>query len=94
MSLHSKVLDRHVNGHMVEAQKGSSVIEDVDEETFVRFIQWAYNGYYSAADFNVETEPISSDPPNEDQNVPNATSHPEYGEVEDAPGMEEPYDHG
>ena len=45
-----------INGHMAEAQKGFAVIEDFDEDTFARFIQWAYNGYYSAAEYELDIE--------------------------------------
>ena len=39
---------------MSEAQKGFAVIKDVDRDTFLRFIQWAYNGYYDARQFKVD----------------------------------------
>ena len=55
VSRHSKPLDRMINGHMSEAQKGFAVIKDVDEGTFVRFIQWAYNGYYEAGEFKIDS---------------------------------------
>ena len=45
-----------INGHMAEAQKGFAIIEDVGDDTFVRFIQWAYNGYYDAAKYELDTE--------------------------------------
>ena len=45
---------------MAEAQTGFAVIEDVDEGTFVRFIQWAYNGYYDAAEYELDLEPPKS----------------------------------
>ena len=48
----SKPLDRMINGHMSEAQEGFAEIKDVDEGTFVRFIQWAFSGDYEAADLN------------------------------------------
>ena len=51
VSSHSKPLDRMINGHMEEAQKGFATLKDVDTGTFVRFIEWAYRGYYTAADF-------------------------------------------
>ena len=44
-----------INGYMSEAQKGFAVIKDVDEGTFVRFIQWAYNGYYEAGEFKIDS---------------------------------------
>ena len=55
VSRHSKPLDRMINGYMSEAQKGFAVIKDVDEGTFVRFIQWAYNGYYEAGEFKIDS---------------------------------------
>ena len=36
---------------MAEAQKGFATLEDVDTGTFVRFIEWAHRGYYTAAGF-------------------------------------------
>lgn len=40
-----------MNGHMAEAQKGFATLQDVDECTFGRFIEWAYKGFYTAAEF-------------------------------------------
>ncbi len=46
-----------MNGHMAEAQKGFATLEDVEYGTFVRFIEWAHRGYYTAAKFKtVKTE--------------------------------------
>lgn len=56
VSLHSKPLDRLMNGYMGEAQKGFATLPDVDEATFVRFIEWAYKGYYTAAEFSTVEE--------------------------------------
>ena len=59
-----------INGHMAEAQKGFAIIEDVGDDTFVRFIQWAYNGYYDAAKYVLDLEsPNSSDNEKNDTNV-------------------------
>lgn len=44
----SKPLERLMNGGMCEAQNGEAVLKDVDEQTFARFCQWAYVGYYTA----------------------------------------------
>ena len=41
---------------MVEAQEGFAALEDVDEATFIRFIEWAHKGYYTAAEFVQERE--------------------------------------
>ena len=55
---------------MVEAQKGFAIIEDVGDDTFVRFIQWAYNGYYDAAKYVLDLEsPNSSDNEKNDTTV-------------------------
>lgn len=56
VSLHSKPLDRMMNGHMAEAQKGFAILEDVDKNTFVRFIEWAHKKYYTAANFTTVLE--------------------------------------
>ncbi|KAL2036743.1 hypothetical protein N7G274_010538 [Stereocaulon virgatum] len=60
VSRNSKPLGRLINGPMAEAQQGFAVIDDVDEGTFVRFIQWAYNGYYDAAKH--ENDPMLRSP--------------------------------
>ena len=61
VSQHSKPLDRLMNGSMTEAQNGFAVLEDVDADTFIRFTQWAYRGYYSAASISTQKE-SSHDP--------------------------------
>ncbi|KAI9808038.1 MAG: hypothetical protein M1827_007544 [Pycnora praestabilis] len=60
VSRYSNPLDRMINGQMAEAQKGFAVLEEVDEGTFERFIEWAYKGYYTVANFELEA---SSPPP-------------------------------
>lgn len=39
---------------MAEAQKVFAVLEEIDEGIFGRFIEWAYKGYYTAANFDLE----------------------------------------
>ncbi|KAK7957986.1 hypothetical protein PG988_012834 [Apiospora saccharicola] len=39
-----------LDGHMKEAKEGRVTWDDVDDETFVRFIQWAYTEDYSTAE--------------------------------------------
>ncbi|KAK4445485.1 hypothetical protein QBC34DRAFT_384284 [Podospora aff. communis PSN243] len=46
----SPVLDRLVNGEFNEAQCRESRLEDIEEETFIRFIEYAYTGSYGDAD--------------------------------------------
>ena len=68
VSSHSVPLDRMINGQMVEAQEGFAVLEEVDKGTFERFIEWAYNGYYTAADFELKaTSPASPDSSSKEQ---------------------------
>ena len=74
VSLHSKPLDRMMNGSMTEAQEGFATLEDVDEGTFVRFIEWAHKGYYTAANFST---PISSPPAPTSQSVEEAVPTPQ-----------------
>ena len=51
-----------INGYMSEAQEGFAELKEVDEGTFVRFIQWAYNGYYDAGEFKIdEPDPTLSE---------------------------------
>ena len=38
-----------IHGSMVEAKQGFATLEDVDLDTFLRFVQWLYHGYYDAA---------------------------------------------
>ena len=87
VSRHSKPLDRMINGHMTEAQSGFAVIEDVDEGTFVRFIQWAYNGYYEAGEFKIDS-------PTADSTSPNGKMGSEPYLKKLAPGAEGPYPEG
>ena len=64
---------------MAEAQKGFATMNDVDTGTFVRFIEWAHRGYYTAAGFTfVEYE------------SPCASSSQSHHEVTPAP--QEEYD--
>ena len=86
VSLHSKPLERRMNGSMTEAQEGFATLEDVDEWTFVRFIEWAHKGYYTA-------------PAPRSQNVEEAVPVPEEAFPETGPLAEvasaepaEPYD--
>ena len=67
VSLYSKPLDRMINGHMAEAQRGFATLEDVDTGTFVRFIEWAHRGYYTAAEFTaveIESPPTATNQDN------------------------------
>ena len=64
----SEPLNSTINGNWAEKQEGFAVLTDVDKGTFLRFAQWAYNGYYTPASFSIK--------PNENQmsNSPDGTS--------------------
>lgn len=47
---HSKPLSKLVNGQMIEAKEGCACLEDVDEDTFTRFGQYAYTLDYPVPD--------------------------------------------
>lgn len=72
VSLHSKPLDRMIHAPVAEAQKGFATLGFVDEGTFVRFIEWAHKGYYTAADFTTDEvpSPRTSGNQNHDEVVP------------------------
>ena len=41
-----------MNNGMSETHMGRAVLEDEDVATFARFIDWAYAGFYKAAEFS------------------------------------------
>jgi hypothetical protein len=47
----SKALDILINGPMGEASEGKATFEDIEEDTFIRFCQFAYTGDYTTPDF-------------------------------------------
>jgi hypothetical protein len=46
---HSAPLARLINGSMCEAKDGIVILDDVDEQTFIRFCEYAYMGDYTPA---------------------------------------------
>ena len=89
VSRNSKPLDRMINGYMSEAQKGFAVIKDVDEGTFVRFIQWAYNGYYEAGEFKIDSP--RADSALSEENMAGEPYLEELAPAAEASYPEEPY---
>lgn len=49
-----------INGHLSEAHQGFAVLEEVEKDTFVRFIRWVYSKDYPALQHTVIVEPPSS----------------------------------
>lgn len=55
--IHAELVSDHSKPLYRKASKGFATLEDVDTGTFVRFIEWAHRGYYTAAEFTtVEIE--------------------------------------
>ena len=50
VSRYSKPLDRLMKGGMSEAQKGVAVLQEVGQDTFARFVEWAYQGHYTSGE--------------------------------------------
>ena len=49
MSRHSKPLSAKI-----KARNDFTIIDGVDKDTFARFIEWAYKGYYTAAEYWID----------------------------------------
>ena len=65
-----------INGHLLEAKQGFALLEDVDQDTFVRFIHWTYTGDYSApehtwAEIEGGKEDSSTEAAQKETSVPN-----------------------
>lgn len=69
---------------MAEAQKGFATLEDVDEGTFIRFIEWAHRGFYTAAEYStlVEEDPDTAGSRTDDDQASNNGAIPD---AEDKP---------
>ncbi|SLM39594.1 BTB/POZ-like [Lasallia pustulata] len=72
-SSHSRPFDCMINGPMAEAQKGFAVLEDVEKGTFERFTEWAYKGYYTAANFDLSIDGECKPP----EGIPEAIEWPQ-----------------
>ncbi|KAK5651694.1 hypothetical protein OQA88_11760 [Cercophora sp. LCS_1] len=64
----SPALDRLVNGAFKEAREGNAELEDVDEETFIRFMYFAYTGRYG----DVQERPDPVPAPDTTSDMPTA----------------------
>ncbi|KAL2418236.1 hypothetical protein ABEF95_005767 [Exophiala dermatitidis] len=61
---HSETLAALVGGCMSEAEERCAYIEDIDEATFNRFVEFAYTGDYSVPDPTFKPISDDEDPPN------------------------------
>ena len=67
---------------MAEAQKGFATLKDVDHGTFVRFIEWAHKGHYTAAEFS--TAEIESPRTSRSQDHPEVVPAPQEEDTAEA----------
>ncbi|KAL2408143.1 hypothetical protein ABEF95_001363 [Exophiala dermatitidis] len=79
---HSETLAALVGGGMSEAEKGCAHLEDIDEDTFNRFVEFAYTGDYSVPDPTFKPVSDNEDPSNSPGTPPN---HEMEAPVEDEP---------
>ena len=56
IAVQSNALNSLINGRMLEGQKRSATLEDVDQGTFIRFCQFAYTGDYAVPVFETKEE--------------------------------------
>lgn len=84
----SKPLNSLVNGEMKEASDGVAAWPEVDEETFIRFWEFAYTRNYTVAASKFDpVEPVPSEPPEPPTSEP-VPSEPPPPEPEPGPGPE------
>ena len=67
VAYHSKPLGVLVEGQFSEAEKGRAILTHIDEQTFVRFSQYAYTGDYDAAEHEIILDSSGIDHPDETQ---------------------------
>ena len=50
-----------INGHLSEAHQGFAVLEDVDKDTFVRFLRWVYTKDYPDKEHTVVKDEVAAE---------------------------------
>ena len=63
-----------IHNEMLEGQQNFATLEDVDQGTVIRFIEWLYRGYYHAARPKNAPKPIQPAGNSESQKVPEGAS--------------------
>lgn len=90
-----------INVQMAEVKNGFAVLEDVDQGTLERFIEWAYTGYYTAGRCIVDaSDPSATAPSNQEkheatqsaQQVPLWNLNPRPTAAESTRGLGSPAD--
>ena len=56
--IHSQLVSRHSKplSAKINARNDFTIIDSVNRDTFARFIEWAYKGYYTAAEYRIDAE--------------------------------------
>ena len=56
--VHGQLVSRHSTplSAKINARTDYTIIDGVNKDTFVRFIEWAYKGYYTAAEYKIDAE--------------------------------------
>lgn len=77
----SPVFDKLVNGGLKESQDRSAEIEDVDRETFIRFLEYAYRHDYTIPSWTPDTTTISEDQQNGSTQYKHSDNQAEFDRV-------------
>ena len=56
--IHRQLVSRHSQllSAKIKAKNEFTIIDGVDKDTFTRFVEWAYKGYYTAAEYRIDDE--------------------------------------
>ncbi|KAK0513415.1 hypothetical protein JMJ35_004401 [Cladonia borealis] len=84
--IHGQLVSRHSKplSAKIKARNDFTIIDSVDKDTFARFIEWAYKGYYTAAEHWIDAgSPSLSKFEDSDTCTPEA--EPPFSCVEEAP---------
>lgn len=63
ITLHSKPLERLINGEMRESQQGQATLDGVDAATFGRFLEWFYQGHYTPPELSKDPDTSATESP-------------------------------
>jgi hypothetical protein len=90
ISKQSKALDVLINGPMAEASDGKAIFEDIQEDTFIRFCQFAYTGNYTTPEFTYKpaVEPLDISPSVALSHDASTTNRDDTRPIEEPPSLE------
>ncbi|GIZ37863.1 hypothetical protein CKM354_000129400 [Cercospora kikuchii] len=78
---HSEPLAKLMHGDMREAREGQARIEEVDENTFARFVEFCYTKDYPAAEHAIVLDAASIEQEKQPSEVAEVNSIPAHGNV-------------